>query len=257
MLFDRSPQQSQFPFTPRTAMTQLPVDTAPTADPAPLVLTSAQLRQVDARAISELGLTGLVLMENAGRHVAEWMLRLGIRGEVVVVAGKGNNGGDGYVIARQLLTRGCKVRVVSRFAAGELAGDAQANALAWVRCGGQFDQLPPQATPATWEAALAGADWIVDALLGTCIKGPVRPEDAVAIHAINAAGARVMAVDLPSGFDPDTGEVPSPCVQAHHTATFVAMKPGFGPAASHHLGQTLCFDVGVPRIWVERVLSQG
>jgi NAD(P)H-hydrate epimerase len=232
-------------------MTQLPVDTAPTADPAPLVLTSAQLRQVDARAISELGLTGIVLMENAGRHVAEWMLRLGIHGEVVVVAGKGNNGGDGYVIARQLLTRGCQVRVVSRFAPGDLTGDARANALAWVRCGGPFDQLPPEATPATWAAALAGADWIVDALLGTGMKGPVRPEDALAIDAINAAGARVMAVDLPSGFDPDTGEVSGTCVRAHHTATFVAWKPGFVCTASNNLGQTLCFDVGIPRVWVE------
>lgn len=232
-------------------MTQLPVDTALTADPAPLVLTSAQLRQVDARAISELGLTGLVLMENAGRHAAEWMLRLGIHGEVVVAAGKGNNGGDGYVIARQLLTRGCRVRVVSRFAPGDLSGDARTNALAWVRCGGQFDQLPPEATPATWAAALAGADWIVDALLGTGMQGPVRSADALAIDAINAAGARVMAVDLPSGFDPDTGEVSGPCVHADFTATFVALKRGFGIKPTDHLGQTQCFDIGVPRAWIE------
>jgi hydroxyethylthiazole kinase-like uncharacterized protein yjeF len=236
-------------------MTQLPVDTAPTADPAPLVLTSAQLRQVDARAISDLGLTGLVLMENAGRHVAEWMLRLGIHGEVVVVAGKGNNGGDGYVIARQLLTRGCRVRVVSRFGPEELAGDARTNALAWVRCGGRFDQLPRTATPETWALALAGAEWIVDALLGTGTQGPVRPEEAVAIHAVNACGARVMAVDLPSGLDPDTGEIADPSIHADFTATFVALKPGFGIQSPQHLGQTQCFDIGVPRAWVENLFS--
>lgn len=231
-----------------------------------LVLTPAQLRTIDSRATTELGLPGVVLMENAGRHVAEWMLALGASGDIVVAAGAGNNGGDGYVIARQLHTRGCPVRVLSVSAPTHLRGDARINADAWIRLGGQLEVLASESSLEDWRHRLSQASWIVDALLGTGFSGALRPNYATAIAAINArnSAARVMAVDLPSGLDAEQGAAGGLVVRADHTATFVARKPGFA-CASAWLGDVRVFDIGIPQDWAasavlndlkKRVLSE-
>lgn len=220
---------------------------------ADIILTPPQLRQIDSLAVSELGLPSIVLMENAGRHVADWMLDLGVTGEVVIAAGKGNNGGDGYVIARQLMIRGCRVRVVSGFPPASLTGDALVNARAWERLGGRIQLIEPVPGGARWNETLAGADWIVDALLGTGFSGQLRPPYAEAIAAINQhqSNVRVMAVDLPSGLDASTPHTDGPIVRADFTATFVAMKPGFAQAQKF-LGHVRVFDIGVPFDWAWR-----
>jgi NAD(P)H-hydrate epimerase len=188
-------------------------------------------------------------MENAGRGAAELLLSLGVSGPVVICAGKGNNGGDGYVIARHLDNAGCAVKVLLFALPEELTGDAATNYQIIVR-----SRLPITVYPgATFDdtnlrAELSGAAWIVDALFGTGLTGSVRPPFDRIIAAINESGKRVLAVDIPSGLDCDTGQPLGPCVRATHTVTFVAQKRGFANAsAKEWLGQVHVCGIGAPR----------
>jgi NAD(P)H-hydrate epimerase len=217
---------------------------------SPTVLRSLsrdEVRDVDRRAIEELGLPGIVLMENAGRGAAELLIELGVDGPVAIVAGKGNNGGDGFVIARHLAIRGFDARVFLFADPHELAGDALVNyrVLSAARfpirdCSGAPDSQ-------SWQDELGSCSWIVDALLGTGTRGTVREPFGSAIEHINASGVRVLAVDLPSGLDCDTGQPLGPCIRAAHTATFVAAKRGFeAPGASAYTGRVHVIGIGVP-----------
>jgi NAD(P)H-hydrate epimerase len=222
----------------------------------PMYLSREQVRALDRRAIQVYGVPGPVLMENAGRGAAELLLALGINGKVVICCGKGNNGGDGYVIARHLDNGGAPVKILLFAHPQELTGDA-AIAYRIVAMSelplAVFDRPPFDVEELNRE--FADADWIVDALCGTGLQGPMRPPMDQAVDAINASGARVLAVDLPSGLDCDTGLPLGPTVRAHHTATFVAMKKGFAdPAAAPWLGQVHVVDIGVPRRLLEEAL---
>jgi NAD(P)H-hydrate epimerase len=213
-------------------------------------LTRSQVREIDRRAIEEFGLPGIVLMENAGRGAAELLHGLAPGASVAIVCGKGNNAGDGFVIARHLENLGHVVRLLLACDPAELRGDA---AIAWRVADKACIPAAPlaTATAAEWERSLAEADWIVDALLGTGVTGSPRDAIATAIEAVNAAarhGAKVFAVDLPSGLDCDTGEPLGPCVRADVTATFVARKVGFdAPAAAPWLGDVRVVGIGAPR----------
>jgi NAD(P)H-hydrate epimerase len=223
----------------------------PHAYPALRSLTREEVRDIDRRSIEELGLPGIVLMENAGRGAAELLISLGIDGPVSVVAGKGNNGGDGFVIARHLANHGFDVRVLLFAHPRELAGDALTNYRVLCAAG-----MPPRScaegSSAAWKDELKSGSWIVDALLGTGTRGAVREPFGTIIEQINAAGVRVFAVDLPSGLDCDNGQPLGPCVRAAHTATFVAPKRGFDtPGAAAYTGQVQVIDIGVPRSLLE------
>lgn len=227
-----------------------------TGSPLPLVLTRAQVREIDRRAIDDYGLPGLVLMENAGRNAAHLLRELGIGGPVVICCGKGNNAGDGFVMARHLENNGFDVRVLLSTPASSFTGDAATNFAVLQRAGTPFVEAPADIMTA-WRGELAGADWIVDALLGTGTQGLVREPFASAIAAINAAHRNVLAVDLPSGLDCDTGAVLGSCVRAQHTATFVARKPGFEVSgAAEFTGAIHVLDIGVPRALL-RELSES
>src|SRR5207248_8475814 len=128
------------------------------------------VRALDRRAIEEFGVPGVVLMENAGRGAAELLLSLGVRSRVVLCCGKGNNGGDGFVIARHLDRRGVPVRVLLFCPTDQLTGDAAINYHIITRSG-----LPIRVIPDAAELGreLAGAEWVVDALFGTGLSGPV------------------------------------------------------------------------------------
>jgi NAD(P)H-hydrate epimerase len=205
-------------------------------------LTRSQVRELDRRAVEEFGVPGVVLMENAGRGAAELLLRLGVEGTVAICCGKGNNGGDGFVIARHLDIRGVSVRVHLVVPPEGLAGDAAINYRIIER-----SNIPIVRGIET----LSDAQWIVDALLGTGLSGAVRPPFWGAIDAINRRGASVLAVDIPSGLDCDTGTPLGIAVHADHTATFVAPKAGFqNPAARPWLGQVHLLDIGAPRALV-------
>src|SRR4051794_35332875 len=156
-----------------------------------MLLTRQQARDLDRLVMEQYGVPGVVLMENAGRGMAELLLSLGVRGEVVVCCGKGNNGGDGFVIARHLDNRGVGVRVLLFAGPGEITGDAGINLPILVKSGVRVD-APFDA--ANVPAALKDADWVVDALFGTGLtSAPRSPFDAV-IGAINASGKQVLAV---------------------------------------------------------------
>lgn len=231
----------------------------------PNSLTREAVRAVDGHAIEEFGMTGLVLMENAGRGAAECLIQLGIDGTVIVCAGKGNNGGDGFVIARHLELLGCDVRVLLFANPSELSGDAAAN---WrileaadtprVVLGGQ----PPLSDI---DHALSHADWIVDALLGTGSVGEVREPYRTAITSINRSARKVFAVDLPSGLDCDSGQpietLPDGtalCVRAAHTATFVARKRGFDhPSSQAFTGEVHVVGIGIPKRLLDEVLHNA
>jgi NAD(P)H-hydrate epimerase len=213
-----------------------------------MLLTRSEARALDERAIHELGIPSIVLMENAGRNMAELLLRLGVGGPVVVCCGKGNNGGDGFVIARHLAIAGVTVRVLLFAEAAGLSGDAAVNHTILVRAGQPIDVLFPL-DESRLRAGLAGADWVVDALFGTGLDGPVRPPFDRVIEAINACAARVLAVDIPSGLECDTGLPMGPTVRADHTATVMAVKSGFVTAqARPWVGQVHVIDLGVPRV---------
>lgn len=215
-------------------------------------LSRDEVRGIDRRAIEKLGLPGIVLMENAGRGTAELLKRLGIDGPVVIVAGKGNNGGDGFVIARHLDLRGYKVRVLLVADPDELEGDAATNWRVLQNAAIPSKVLGAKPDLDELDEALAGAAWIVDGLLGTGARGELRPPFPAVIDGLNAAAAPKLAVDLPSGLDCDTGEPLGTCVEAAHTATFVARKRGFdAPGAARHTGRVHVIDIGVPRVLLE------
>jgi NAD(P)H-hydrate epimerase len=217
-------------------------------------LTRAQIRSVDARAIGEYGMPGVVLMENAGRGAAELLASLGIQGRVVICAGKGNNGGDGFVIARHLAIRSVEAPVLLSCRPEELTGDAAINYRILAAARHSITVVETPVDQAELDRQLASADWIVDALLGTGTQGSIREPYLTAIAAINRAGRKVFAVDLPSGMDCDTGLALGDCVRADHTATFVARKIGFDhPVARQFTGQVHVVDIGVPRCLVQQI----
>jgi NAD(P)H-hydrate epimerase len=214
-----------------------------------LTLSRDTVRDVDRRAIEEYGLPGIVLMENAGRGAAELLLQLGCRGRVAICAGKGNNAGDGFVIARHLENRGIDVAVWLFGNPDDLRGDAAVN-LAVLRSA--ETPLRVVTAPSDWaefHRALQNAEWIVDALLGTGMTGQVREPIRSAIENINSvAGPRKLAIDLPSGIDCDTGRPLGCTVRAAHTATMVARKLGFdAPGAAECTGEVHVIDIGIPK----------
>jgi NAD(P)H-hydrate epimerase len=210
-------------------------------------LSREQARAFDRRAIEEIGIPSLVLMENAGRGAAAVLFAQGVRGRVVICCGKGNNGGDGLVMARHLLNWRAEVCVLLFARPEELTADA---AVHWRIV--QHLPIPTQIWPgpdldeARLTAELGRAEWVVDALFGTGLTGPVRgPCDRV-IACINASAAKVLAVDIPSGLDADTGAPQGATIRAGHTVTFVAPKQGYAnPAAAAWLGQVHVADIGL------------
>lgn len=219
-------------------------------------LSSYWSRKIDERAINDYGLSGLVLMENAGRGCADLLERLGIDGPVVIGCGKGNNAGDGLVIARHLELRGHVVKVLLWCEPERLRGDAAANYEILRRAESPMIACPGISDAAWIEKQLDGAAWIVDALLGTGATGAPRPPFDAVIDVFNQCPAKRLAVDLPSGLDCDRGQPSAHTIRADHTATFVAPKSGFRvPQAREFLGVVHVLDIGAPRKLVEEIMA--
>lgn len=219
-----------------------------------MALTREQFRAIDANAIQRHGFCGLVLMENAGRGVVDVLLKVGPElGEeaarsVAILCGKGNNAGDGFVIARHLEIRGVRSRVVLLAPPAELRGDALANYQILLHTDVDVLDLSGESDVGRALSAKAGgAEWILDAMLGTGAQGEPREPFAAAIRWMNAQSARRMAVDVPSGLDCDTGQPAEATVRADHTCTFVAAKQGFSTAtARDSLGELHVVSIGIP-----------
>lgn len=205
-------------------------------------LSREQVRELDRRAMEEFSVPGLVLMENAGRGCAEWLMALNAeRLPTLVVCGPGNNGGDGFVIARHLDNHGWPVTAWLYGDASRLPPDAAVN-FAIAQRSGLLAPPPPQFR-----------GWIVDALFGTGLTRPLGPPYDTLIAALNASGNPIFAVDIPSGLDCDSGVPLGPAICAQYTATFVARKRGFdNPAAARWTGQVRVIDIGAPRRLVEQ-----
>jgi NAD(P)H-hydrate epimerase len=217
-------------------------------------LTREQVRSIDACAIETLGVPGVVLMENAGRNCADrietFLVGEGSR-RVAIVAGKGNNGGDGHVIARHLRNRGAGVEVFLLADDSEITGDAATN-LAIIRNLGVTVHSPQQCSADALGEAIGqgGFDLIVDAIGGTGISGALRGSLAEAVEQVNGVASResipVVAVDIPTGLDCDTGQADGPAIRAALTVTFVARKVGFDqPGSREYTGEVVVVDIGI------------
>ena len=211
---------------------------------------------MDRWAIETLGIAGVVLMENAGRQIADavdGLLGGAGRRRVAIVAGAGNNGGDGFVAARHLTMRGVEVVTFLVAPSGKVSGDAAVNLGILRKLGGDVRELTG-AVVAEMGDSLSAADVVVDAVGGTGIRGALRGDAAETVRQINAADRPVVAVDIPTGLDCDTGEPTDPTVKATVTVTFVAPKAGYGaPSAAAYLGEVRVADIGVPAEAAERL----
>jgi NAD(P)H-hydrate epimerase len=205
-------------------------------------LTIAESREVDRWAIEKLGLPSIVLMENAGRGVVDVLMsREPQPRKVLILCGKGNNGGDGFVIARHLAIHGVDCRVVLLVDPSELQGDALANFLVLQRLGFEIESL------AALSSSGSHCDWIIDAMLGTGAVGEPREPYRTAIRWVNSQTPSVLAVDVPSGLDCDTGEPSEFTVKADVTCTFHAPKVGFlDSQAQKYLGELHVVSIGIP-----------
>ena len=228
-------------------------------------LTREAVRELDRRAIEEVGVPSIVLMESAGRACAEEALGLleewGDGGRVLVLCGPGNNGGDGLVIARTLVNRGRRVAVV--FVGGheqlESGGaDFATNLDLWRAQGGAVTVLASEDGVEEFEREeLARSALVVDALFGTGLTRDLGPPWSSVVAAVNRCGVPVLAVDLPSGLDANTGEVLGQAVRAIRTVTFIAGKPGLRQAAGpDHAGVVVVAEIGIPRFLIERALEE-
>ena len=209
-------------------------------------LTRGQVRSIDRLAVERYGLPGIVLMENAARGAAEvaWEMLGGRAAPVLVLCGGGNNGGDGLAIARHLHNRACAVTIGLLVDPAKYRGDALTN----------WDVVRAMDLPAEpFEVGqLRGPALVVDAIFGTGLdRSPRDPFPAVAA-AVNGSGVPVLAVDVPSGLDCETGEPPGACIAATRTVTFAAEKVGFAAAGARRwLGEVTVGDIGCPRELVE------
>lgn len=225
-------------------------------------LSRQEVRSIDQTAIERFGMSGLVLMENAGRGAAE-AIAANARaanargGRVMILCGKGNNAGDGFVVARHLEAMGLEVQVLQCVPAEGLSGDAATQWLLLQESGTPILEVSAgEAADAL--AQLEVDDIIVDALLGTGATGALRdPFDRIVASA-NAADSLRVALDLPSGFDCDLGKPAGACFEAHQTLTFVAPKIGFAiPGARRWVGQVRTIPIGVPRCLLKPYLLGG
>ncbi|MCX5759824.1 MAG: NAD(P)H-hydrate epimerase [Candidatus Hydrogenedentes bacterium] len=204
-------------------------------------LTSSEMREADRRCIQELGIPGAVLMNNAGTAVFRELAR----GPVGVVCGKGNNGGDGFVVARLAFLAGWDTRVVLIADPAQIQGDAALFMNVYRRLGGAIRVARSALEAADAVVALRDRSVIMDALLGTGIRGDVQEPYRAAIASWPAV--HTVAVDLPSGLDADTGEPCGVCVKAAVTVTFQFAKTGLlALSARPYVGRLVVADIGIP-----------
>jgi hydroxyethylthiazole kinase-like uncharacterized protein yjeF len=200
--------------------------------------SSSQMREFDRKASEIYGVPGLVLMENAGRGTANFILQKYHPKKVLIVCGKGNNGGDGFVIARYLAEHKISVDVMLLPEVSEVKGDAAVN----LKC---LKNIPVSLKE--FEKDMQAYDLVVDAVLGIGLKSEVTGLYKEAIEALNASGKPVVAVDIASGLDADDGSVHGVAVKAAATATMAAPKHGLlkgkGPEYS---GEIVVIDIGLP-----------
>lgn len=216
------------------------------------MLTREEVRAIDAAAIEELKIPGLLLMENAARGIVEVLQQFRFD-RCVILCGRGNNGGDGLAVARLLAAVGQSAEVFLLPGERPLSSDAAANRNFLER--GGMDVLD---LDSTFDFSRLGASVVVvDCLLGTGFQGTLRSHLREVTAAVNASDALVLSVDVPSGLDCQTGRVSADGIKAHTTVTFVGQKVGFAKkSAREFLGEVVVKPIGVPMDWVNDWLQR-
>jgi ADP-dependent NAD(P)H-hydrate dehydratase / NAD(P)H-hydrate epimerase len=221
------------------------------------ILNSEQMRDADRRTIQEIGIPAIVLMENAGRQIVaalETTFDDLAERSVAILCGRGNNGGDGFVVARTLLQRGVDVSVFVIGDVDAIRGDARLNLEILGRLGLTVVEINDEQT---WElhfSEISGCDLIVDAIFGTGLKTPLQGMLETVAADVNASGIPVVAVDIPSGLSADTSELIGDCIDASLTITLGAPKlPLVLPPAEMHAGDIIIADIGIPDDVIESV----
>jgi NAD(P)H-hydrate epimerase len=210
------------------------------------VWTAAQCRELDRVTIERFGVPGLELMEVAGAGAAD-RIAANLDGRALVLCGGGNNGGDGYVVARHLHARGHDVVVAGTLPAAKLSGDARVNRERVDALGIAVHDLPDVAAWTRSRPAWGDLARIVDGILGTGFRGPVRADLAGLLEAVDADATPVTALDVPSGLDADRGVPWDVAVRAELTLTFAARKVGFdAPGAAAWTGDVVPLPIGAP-----------
>jgi hydroxyethylthiazole kinase-like uncharacterized protein yjeF len=217
-----------------------------------VVMSRDEVRAFDSFAINTLGIPGVVLMENAGRSCTELIkekLADTSVARVCIFCGTGNNGGDGYVIARHLLNSGIKVAVVICGDRSKIKGDAKTNLDILERLEQPIQHLDLRGGDIAGrvKAFAADADMLVDGLFGTGLSGQLSDEYKQLIESINGRNCPILAVDIPSGLDCDTGEPLGAAIKANYTVTFVAVKKGFTSEdkVNQYTGEIYVASIGV------------
>jgi len=220
------------------------------------IATSEQMRSIDKRAIEGLGIPGLTLMENAGKGVVSVLRAVAgdLRGKsFAAICGKGNNGGDGFVVARLLFERGAHVKAYLLGAKTETSPDASANLERYVSIGGPLAELTESNLFCELAPFLKKSHFVVDAIYGTGFKGAASGLAGRTIELVNTSGVPVLSTDVPSGLDCDTGAAAGPCIKARATATLALLKRGlvFFPGRDF-TGDVYVVDIGIPAECVEQ-----
>ncbi|MBF0113912.1 MAG: NAD(P)H-hydrate dehydratase [Magnetococcales bacterium] len=219
------------------------------------LLTSAQMREADRRTIEELGLPGVVLMENAGAQVVK-VLKQRVpdwrKAPILVLAGQGNNGGDGFVIARRLLQSGARVSVFMLGQCDRLQGDALTHFQVFEGCGGLVREMGIASDLQRFDQLLGHAGLVVDAIFGTGLTRPVEGVLLQLFDKINRSGKPILAVDIPSGVSSDNGQILGIGLQARWTVTFAAEKIGHRTYPGAALcGEVIRADIGIPGRYID------
>lgn len=219
------------------------------------ILNSAQMREADRRTIEEIGIPAIVLMENAGRQTVAAMEATFhdlAQLEIAVLCGRGNNGGDGFVVARTLAQRGVDVSVYLVGALTDVRGEARTNLEILGRLGLTVVEIND---PTAWElhvSQIRSADLAVDALFGTGLRTPLTGLYETIVADINASDVPVVSIDLPSGLSADTPDLIGPCIDATMTVTLAAPKlPLVLPPGESHCGDVVIADIGIPDVVIE------
>ena len=224
------------------------------------LVTAEQMRRLDATAIDKIGIPGAVLMENASHGVFEVISsrEMPLSGKkACVLCGRGNNGGDGFAVARHLFNAGAQPVVVLAAEAKRIQGDALINLNICKKLKIPVAALTSDKHIPRLSDALRGSDFVVDALMGTGIRGEVKPFFQKVIDIVNRQRITVYAVDVPSGVNADDGRVPGSAIRAHHTITFGAPKIGlFVYPGAECAGQVYVADIGIPTHLVRELKTQ-
>ncbi|MDH3646167.1 MAG: NAD(P)H-hydrate dehydratase [Gammaproteobacteria bacterium] len=215
------------------------------------IYRAAQVRELDRLAIEELGIPGYTLMYRAGEAAFRVLRRRWPRSRsLLVLCGAGNNAGDGYVLARVARSKGMNVTVAALVDPAKLSGDAQIAWETYQAAGGSVTEWQPE--------MLEQADVVVDAILGTGLARTLADKPRELVEAVNASGADVLALDIPTGLHADTGRVMGAAIIADMTITFVGLKLGlYSGDALNHVGKIVFDDLGIPLQLTERMHCAG